>query len=184
MKFFLLQCGCRVGLVWVFFPPQEQLDFDAFSMAAKKNQRTILQHSPGGVKLGVFLGGVIYGMVGCRGSTATEMAASVPATAFSPFQPFFFLSTQHRGRAEGAKRSRTPGGPPGSTRGVGSSQDTRIRSASVPWVSLTRRSQQLRTFPSGEHPNQSCSSPSLTTSPAPDAECKRTLVKGKIHKQN
>lgn len=50
------------------------------SMAVKKNKQIILQHSPERVKLG--FGGMIYGIVGCRGSTSTRDGGVHPYHSF------------------------------------------------------------------------------------------------------
>lgn len=66
--------------VWCCFFSSGTAGFRCVSMAVKKNKQIIFQHSPEGVKLG--FGGIIYGIVGSRGSTSTGDSGVHPCHSF------------------------------------------------------------------------------------------------------
>lgn len=80
--------------------------------------------------------GMIYGTVGCRGSSSSRVVGPSPAPPFSRFEPFFFPSTLPTGRAQQEKRGGSTQGPTGSSQNTGiragSSQNTGIRGVPAP----------------------------------------------------
>lgn len=55
--------------------------------------------------------GMIYGTVGCSGSSSSRVVGPSPAPAFSRFEPFFFPSTLPTGRAQQEKEEEAPRAP-------------------------------------------------------------------------
>lgn len=112
MKFFLLQCGCRVGLVWVFFSSSGAAGFRCVFDGSQEEPTDDSAAQPWGCEIRVFLGGVIYGMVGCRGSTATgRRRLSLPQLSH-PFNHSFSFLHNTEAEQRGQRGAGAQGGHP------------------------------------------------------------------------